>query len=242
MQSSAAMVRLPTRVLVGVATVMDRGALAISSADRHAFQQATWLAKRSGAALRAFHVLDFIDAGAGGSEGRASVLERSLEEQLEGLVAAAAAERVRASYGLGRGQPASELLAEARRWEADLLVVSPRRRLGLGARVLHGSTTTRLIRAAHLPLWIVQVGSTLGIRRVGPAAPPAQASSPALEVAGALADIVASDATEGGTDVVVVEASSPARVLYQLRRAGSPHRADARAMSCWLLPPEPPRP
>ncbi len=159
---------LPSRILVGISCEPDATGIAISRADRHAFLQAAWIAQRVGGVVRAFHVTDFVDARvAGPAERLRGVLRESLNAQVEAMCDKATVNRVVTSHGFAEGKPWFELLREAHRWQADLIVVSPRRsQLGLGARILHGSTARRLIRKAAVPVLVVHAGPDVGFQHV----------------------------------------------------------------------------
>ena len=55
------MTTYPHRILVGISCATESDSISIAPEDRHTFQQAAWLAKGTGAQIRAFHVTDFVD-------------------------------------------------------------------------------------------------------------------------------------------------------------------------------------
>jgi nucleotide-binding universal stress UspA family protein len=172
----------PRRILVGLA---GDGHGALSARDRHAFQQAVWLGKRTGAELRAFHVVDFAD----GAHGQDEAIQQSLADQLEALRGGAAIERVRSSQGITAGRASTEILREARRWRADVIAVGPRRRFSLGTRILHPSTMSRLLRGAETPVWVVQPDGRIGFERVLACVDPERSSARVVSTANDLCDL-----------------------------------------------------
>lgn len=181
----------PRRLLVGVSCEAQTRGIGIARADRHAFLLAAWIAQRTGGAVRAFHVTDFFDERiVDGSEGVAQVVHDSLESQLEALCGGASMNRVVTSHGFARGKPWLELLREAHRWEADLIVISPRRTaIGIGARIVHGSTARRLIRKALQPVLVVEPGPSVGISNVLACVDGSPVSNEVLAAARGMADL-----------------------------------------------------
>lgn len=159
---------LPVKILVGVSCDIETRGVGIARADRHAFLQATWLAQRTGGTVRAFHVTDFLDESAAqGRERVAAILRDSLQNQLDAMCNQASVSRVAATYGFAIGKPWFELLREAQRWEADLIMISPRRGdIGVADRLVHGSTARRLIRKASTPVWVAHPGPSVEINSV----------------------------------------------------------------------------
>lgn len=185
----------PSRILVGISCATDSASLSIAPADRHTFHEATWLAKSTGAQLRAVHVTDFVDDRI--SDGRSQVaelLQERLREQVEAMIGAARLERVAASMGFLSGKPWYELLREAHRWEADLIMVSPRRgEIGVGERLLHGSTCRRLLRKASCPVWTVrhdaERGEKVGVHAIVALVDGSEISSRIVAAANGIAEI-----------------------------------------------------
>lgn len=161
---------LPQRIVIGVSCGADSTPpdLHIAAPDLNTFQHALWLAEQSGAAVHLVHVVDFVDAKV------TSYLPELEELVTRAFVAAmgplereAEARGVTCTHRLVHGNPWYELLREAHRWEADLIMVSPRRDLGFSTRLLHGSTTNRLVRKAACPVWVVDPSDDKpGVRRV----------------------------------------------------------------------------
>jgi len=54
------------------------------------------------------------------------------------------------------GRPFSEIVAEARDWPADLIIMATHGRTGL-MHVLVGSTTERVVRTAQCPVLVVRI-------------------------------------------------------------------------------------
>ncbi len=156
------------KILVGVSCEAEPRDLRIATSDRHAFMRAVWIAARCGAEVRAFHVTDFVDKRL--SRGSAVVRElvhQGLDAQLEAMVGAVAMEGTPTSHGFGDGKPWLSLLQEAKRWGADLIVVGAHRsEIGIGSRLLHGSTASRVIRKAPTPVLVVHPGADVGVAHV----------------------------------------------------------------------------
>lgn len=144
-----------TRILVAV----DGSAMA----DR-ALAVAVDMARGRHAALGVVHV---VDAGRAGDAERgllaAEILEDRRREAIAILRRAAerAAESVAAADLLHEGDPAEEILAAAKSWNADLIVVASHGRSGL-ARLVMGSVAERVVRDSTLPVLIVP-GRALGL-------------------------------------------------------------------------------
>lgn len=156
----------PTKIVVAVSATADEGQmrLGLSDADRAAVGQAAWLAARCRAELRLVHVVDFVDRRVlrGAPE-----LEKEVREQLEPQMAAIAGScGVPASHGFRFGVPWREIANEVREQQADLLVISPKRQLALGERLLFGHTAWRLVR--HAPSAILVVHPQARSVDVGP--------------------------------------------------------------------------
>jgi nucleotide-binding universal stress UspA family protein len=181
----------PRRILVGISCEASTKGIGIARADRHAFQQAAWLAQRTGAAIRAFHVTDFLDEQlTHGRDRVAEIIRDSLTSQLDGMCGKAAVSRVSTSYGFASGKPWMELLREAHRWEADVMVITPRRAdIDIASRVIHGSTARRIIRKAQTPVWVVHPGPSVAIENVLACVDGSPVSKRVLSAAHAVADI-----------------------------------------------------
>lgn len=149
----------PRKILCAVAstTVPEGSGLAIAEADKQAAQSCLDFAAKVGAQVRFVHVVDYLDARGHDSVPLVQKLVR--DELCPGmlrLVAAAKKLGVEATYVFTRGKAWYKLLREAQRFEADLLVISPRReQLSFGDRVLHGSTAARVLRKAQCAVWVV---------------------------------------------------------------------------------------
>jgi nucleotide-binding universal stress UspA family protein len=182
---------LPRRILVGVSCEPEDDSVGVARADRHAFQQGAWLAQRTGAALRAFHVTDFLDEHlARGSDKVQEIIHESMRLQLDAMCGKAAVSRVSTSYGFASGKPWLELLREAHRWGADLIIVSPKRdEINLANRLLHGSTARRVIRKAQAPVWVVHPGPSLGMEHVLACVDGSDVSADVVAMAGRIADL-----------------------------------------------------
>ncbi len=158
------------RILVGVAMADEPGSLDVhvTSQDRHAAEQAMWLAARTGAAVRLFHVAELLDEVDGvDAESLAGTLRDYMAGELEDLAADGRRQGVDVSWGIGRGEPWKELLREAHTWKADLVVVSPHRQGGRWLeRLVHGSTVRRLLRKSELPVLVSHPDSAVSLERI----------------------------------------------------------------------------
>ncbi len=89
---------------------------------------------------------------AGYSESLRDQVEEALQETLGRMPAAASP--LLPAIDIVTGAPATEILAAAERAGADLIVMGTRG-LGGASRLMFGSTTERVVRAAHLPVLAV---------------------------------------------------------------------------------------
>ncbi|HHH31192.1 MAG TPA: universal stress protein [Polyangiaceae bacterium] len=156
----------PSKILVAVSASAeeDEMRLGISDADRAAVGQAAWLATRCRAELRLLHVVDFVDRRVLDD---APELEQEVIEQLDPQLAALAGGcGVPATHGFRFGVPWREIAREVQETGADLLVISPKRQLTLGERLLFGHTAWRLAR--HAPSDILVVHPDARPRDTGP--------------------------------------------------------------------------
>jgi nucleotide-binding universal stress UspA family protein len=152
-------------------------------------EQAVLLARETGAELKLVHVVDFLDRELTDAAQVHPVIQQALEGAMAELCKHAEARGVRASHALVAGKPWYELLREAHGWNADLLVISPRRdHVGFGQRIVHGSSARRLIRKAPCPVWVVDPNRELGVRRVLALVDGSEVSRRVMSSAAALAD------------------------------------------------------
>jgi nucleotide-binding universal stress UspA family protein len=145
----------PSKIIVAVSScTSDDGVLTLCEHDRHAAKQALWLADRVGASVELVHVVDFLDRRLSSEvEELFQLVSSVLTPELEALAAVAPSVEVTTSFQ--RGLPWVELMRRARTQQADLLVLSPKRQLALGERIMFGRTTWRMIRHAACPVWVV---------------------------------------------------------------------------------------
>jgi len=191
---------LPHRILVGLScsATLPGPNVAISQADLHAFDQALWLAERIGAELRLFHVVDWLDVGLAKDD---DFVEREIQGGLADQLAELrerAAQRgsrgIRTSVGFAGGRAWYELLREAHRWQADLIVISPRRSdITWTDRVVRGSTANRVLRKAACPVWVVEPSTRVGIEGILAAVDLTAAGTRVVRDASALAAAVGAE-------------------------------------------------
>ena len=160
----------PQRIVVGVSAEAseDGHALVLCPADRIVAIEAVLVASKLQAEVHLVHVVDFLDLRTvEGEQDLLTHVESSLNDQLAKIEADAAALGVTCSHTFVRGKPWYELIRHASTWEADLLMVSPQREtLSIGDRLLHGSTTSRILRKAPCAVWVVAPGEARGITKV----------------------------------------------------------------------------
>lgn len=160
----------PRKLLCAIGSTMlpDGAGLTVAEADRHAAQVTLEFASKVGAEVRFVHVVDFIDARGHSSVPLVQKLVRDeLSPAMLALVAQAKKLGVLASYVFTRGKAWYKLLREAHRFEADSIVLSPRRdKLSFGDRVLHGSTASRVLRKSQCPVWVIDPRACGGPKRV----------------------------------------------------------------------------
>lgn len=162
---------VPRRILIGVScTTEEEGApVTIHPSDRHTFEHALWLAKRTGASIRIFHAFDYFDERLVGDryETLDEALRAPISAVLEELKQRAEREGVPTTVAMRHGPAWLELLREAHDDKSDLIVVSPRRdEHPFADRLFHGSTTRRLVDKAQAPLWVVHPDQKPGIERI----------------------------------------------------------------------------
>ncbi|MEZ4439628.1 MAG: universal stress protein [Polyangiaceae bacterium] len=188
---------LPRRILVGVSCAPDVAEpplVKIADVDHRTIEQAVWLAARVKAEVHLFHVVDFIGESVAGHDDVEAVVQGSLTAEMEAIQHRAADEGVRVSYAFGRGRPWEALLAYATTISADLLMVSPRRDdLTTFQRLLHGSTTRRLLHHAPCAVWVVEPDRPLGVHRVLALVDDSPVSAEVVAATRALADAVGAE-------------------------------------------------
>lgn len=133
-----------------------------SEAGAAALNEAIGLAKREGSELHIVFVA-FYPKTFGHPIVNLAAVEEALEEEgrsiLEGAAAKAQAAGVAASTSMvaaAREPIAATLIAEATKWQADLIVMGTHGRHGFGRAVL-GSVAESLLRTTPLPVLLVRV-------------------------------------------------------------------------------------
>ncbi len=188
---------LPQRILVGISICPQAKADAIEPcpADLNTVKQALALAERTGAAVRLAHVVDWIDQRA--AEDAADLtdaIRARLGPTLDDIVQRAAQRRIDCSVVYPNGRPWVALMDEAAQWQADVIAVSPRRdELSFGDRLLHGSTTSRLLRGAPCPVWVVDPAADALPTRVLALVDRSEVSARVATTAAKLADALQAD-------------------------------------------------
>ena len=87
----------------------------------------------------------------------ASELEKLAQGAIDRAVAAAKNRGVAANGKVRRGSPADEVVAEAKEWGADVIVVSTHGRTGMG-RLFLGSVANAIVHHAPCPVLLHRVG------------------------------------------------------------------------------------
>ena len=193
--------------------------LGISADDEHTVRRAMALAAESGGELRLLHAVDFIDRKLVHDDLVDSV-RAQLADDLARLSNEAASLGVGVASEVVEGRPWRRLLEKADSWDADVIVVSPRRReLPTLDRLRYGSTTQRLVRHADRPVWVVEGGASGSIRKILALVDGTPASASVIEAARQLA------ASTGADKAVLHCLSFPDDIaLHRL-----PHARDALA-------------
>jgi nucleotide-binding universal stress UspA family protein len=103
--------------------------------------------------------LPFVDRLAGGSPDAERRFLQPLRDKAEALVAPARAELERAGVrvivAVEFGDPADTIVARAKDWDADLIVMGSDRRGAIGSR-LPGSVARRVLHLSELPVLLVK--------------------------------------------------------------------------------------
>ena len=103
--------------------------------------------------------LPFVDRLAGGSPDSERRFLQPLRDKAEALVAPARAELERAGVhvivAVEFGDPAETIVARAKEWDADLIVLGSDRRGTIGSR-LTGSVAQRVLNLSALPVLLVK--------------------------------------------------------------------------------------
>lgn len=173
-----------------------------SDFSRHAFARAAALAKEHGASLMALHVVPIqspafashLDAAEPPPLGLAHAERKRLLRELKEFTASEGSHGVPADIDVVEGPSVhGEILAQAGRRHADLLVMGTHGRTGF-QRLLLGSVTEKVLRTACQPVLTVGVCSGIGqtgmqsFRRILCAIDFSECSLAALEYAVSLAD------------------------------------------------------
>ena len=128
-----------------------------SVAAAHAFDVASALARRSAMEIALVHVVDPGLAQTAGEVASIDAPEALTEQQAHSLLAPFRARATGSSPPLEfvrTGKPSTEIVAAAREWPADTIVIGARSH-GLLHRVLVGSVTAAVLEHAHCPVLVV---------------------------------------------------------------------------------------
>jgi nucleotide-binding universal stress UspA family protein len=126
-------------------------ALDNSNVDQHVFDDAVALAKATDAHLRLLYVMPASDSG----YAEPYTFRQPHPHRLRSLVEAAVAAGVKAEFMEHLGDPAPDICAIARRWNADLIVIG-RRGLSRLQELLQGSVSNYVLHHALCAVLIVQ--------------------------------------------------------------------------------------
>jgi nucleotide-binding universal stress UspA family protein len=122
------------------------------------------LARTFGAALELVHVIDPIETGQWGTEVPGSLpfdlsaVQTVARERLQQIVLAADIEDVKTNISVVEGIPHNTIIRFADEVGADLIVQNLKSK-GVLERVMLGATAERVIRASHIPVLSIPVGS-----------------------------------------------------------------------------------
>lgn len=137
--------------------------LDFSESSLRAVPYAKDLAARYGADLVALHVFDNVDLPGFYGDIQSPLphafpeVEARVRENLRTAIDEAEGPDVRAEYVAGRGSAPEAIVDEAERREADLIVIASHGRSGV-ERLLLGSVSEHVLRAAPCPVLLVRVG------------------------------------------------------------------------------------
>ena len=133
-----------------------------SEASTRALEQAMRLAENQGARLRLVHVVDTSCLYHGDESDRSGELELAWCKTAHRLVEEAVARTSPASLAVetavcctGKARVAEQIVEEAVRWEADLLVLGTHGRRGLN-RLLLGSVAEAVVRISPISVLLVR--------------------------------------------------------------------------------------
>ena len=134
-----------------------------SATSNSGLKEAIALAKSQRSKLRLIHVADLTPVLAmpeGGTDfgALANEIKRAGAKVIDAALAAAAKQGVRADAAMPttRGPAIADcIVAEARRFKADLVVIGTHGRSGLG-RLLMGSTAEQVLRSTRVPVLLVR--------------------------------------------------------------------------------------
>ena len=134
-----------------------------SAPSKRALEEAVSVAKMTGAQIRVIHVIDepFMALGVDGFSGSPGDIIELMQEAGRGIVGAAVAQ-VRAA-GIAcdsaladslHGRICDLVVDQARRWQADLIVIGTHGRHGV-ARAVLGSDAEQMLRVSPVPVLLV---------------------------------------------------------------------------------------
>ncbi len=161
----------PKRVLVTLSFTSDPldPAFGLVPMDKNLVSQALWYAEKVGASLTFLHTLEEEDFVLPSSEDRYHALMRQkIQPLLDELVARCTRMGVTCESILADDGPAwHKTLRMVESNGFDLVMTGPRRRdQPFMDRILHGSTTRRLLRKCPVPVWVTHPGNNLDVKRV----------------------------------------------------------------------------
>lgn len=162
--------RLPARIVVGLSFREDIYDMQFQVAEneQHLLQQTMWLADKAGAALHFVAVIEEPDEPIPGHATSVhEVLSARLDAALLRVVETAGEQGLTATHEIAKGAPALVLPRIVAERNADVLAISPRRadRTAFD-RLIHGSTSERLLRKCPCPVWVVHPDGGEAIERI----------------------------------------------------------------------------
>jgi universal stress protein A len=127
-----------------------------SALSARSLRQALSIADSSGARLTLLHVTDPLLDAAARAAGTEETIADQTQAELRKLLDEVRPEGVKGSMtvAVAVGEPAHEILRHARDAAADLIVMGTQGR-GAAQRFLMGSTATRVLQAATIPVLVV---------------------------------------------------------------------------------------
>ena len=125
-----------------------------SDSSTRALRQAIAIAGHHRAHLTLVHVTDGLLDAAARAAGTEDTINEQTQEELRALLKEVSPDGAQYSIAVAIGEPAEEILRQARDCGADLIVMGTQGR-GAARRLLMGSTAARVIETTSVPVLVV---------------------------------------------------------------------------------------